>query len=391
MFSTSAASAPPGRLRRIEAEQRRRDLWLPARRQARRPGRRGDPDQGPAGLGLLADRSRIEAAIGESDACAGLRCLSKGASPMPRASIGALPRPGVLRLRLEQGRRRRAVQARWRFGVQGEGNPGSASSRVGSQVEGCVADFDLGQLYAWARKTSESGNMRAKPGRRGLGPHPGLSGRRKRPRRRCAEGLTIYYASVSEEGYLIAAKPGEHDSFKVYELATARTPSSRPSTPSRGHLRRGCDRRDRRDQPSHVVPILSRVVRRPGREGPRRQAELQVLRLGGRRRRPASSRHVTPRASALIAPAGQAGGLLRRDPSKSWQSTNLGLISGSLEDRGGHRSQVLLPDPRVAGPLHPRRADRRLSLPAHGGERGSGPSHREGTCSVLWRRPITPA
>ena len=83
---------------------------------------------------------------------------------------------------------------------------------VGSQVEGCVADFDLGHLYVGEEDVGiwkygaepDSGSDRslvARVGENGLVAD--------------VEGLTIYYASGSK-GYLIASSQG-NDSFKVFE------------------------------------------------------------------------------------------------------------------------------------------------------------------------------
>jgi 3-phytase len=84
--------------------------------------------------------------------------------------------------------------------------------KVGSQVEGCVADLDLGFLYVGEEDVGiwkygaepDSGSERtqvAKVGQHGLVAD--------------VEGLTIYYASGSK-GYLIASSQG-NDSFKVFE------------------------------------------------------------------------------------------------------------------------------------------------------------------------------
>ena len=83
---------------------------------------------------------------------------------------------------------------------------------VGSQVEGCVADHDLGQLYVgeedlgiWKYGAEpDAGSARTLVAR--VGEH-GLTAD--------VEGLTIYYASGSK-GYLIASSQGS-DSFKVYD------------------------------------------------------------------------------------------------------------------------------------------------------------------------------
>jgi 3-phytase len=84
--------------------------------------------------------------------------------------------------------------------------------KVGSQVEGCVADFDLGSLYVaeedvgiWKYDAEpDTGSIRtlvAKVGEHGLTAD--------------LEGLTIYYAAGSK-GYLIASSQG-NDSYKVFE------------------------------------------------------------------------------------------------------------------------------------------------------------------------------
>jgi 3-phytase len=83
---------------------------------------------------------------------------------------------------------------------------------VGSQVEGCVADSDLGQLYVaeedvgiWKYGAEpEAGSTRTLVARVG---EDGLAAD--------VEGLTIYYAS-GPKGYLIASSQG-NDTFKVYE------------------------------------------------------------------------------------------------------------------------------------------------------------------------------
>ena len=83
---------------------------------------------------------------------------------------------------------------------------------VGSQVEGCVADFDLGHLYVGEEDVGiwkygaepDAGSTRALVARVG---ENGLAAD--------VEGLTIYYASGSK-GYVIASSQG-NDSFKVYE------------------------------------------------------------------------------------------------------------------------------------------------------------------------------
>ena len=83
---------------------------------------------------------------------------------------------------------------------------------VGSQVEGCVADQDLGQLYLgeedegiWKYGAEpDAGSSRTLVAR--VGDH-GLTAD--------VEGLTIYYASGSK-GYLIASSQGD-STFKVFE------------------------------------------------------------------------------------------------------------------------------------------------------------------------------
>ena len=102
------------------------------------------------------------------------------------------------------------------YRVEGEGDRIRASRvrviEVGSQVEGCVADFDLGQLYLGEEDVGiwrygaepDSGPARtlvARVGENGLVAD--------------VEGLTIYYASGSK-GYLIASSQG-NDTFKVFE------------------------------------------------------------------------------------------------------------------------------------------------------------------------------
>ena len=99
-----------------------------------------------------------------------------------------------------------------------DGESGSIKARrvrvitVGSQVEGCVADFDLGHLYVGEEDVGiwkygaepDAGATRtlvARVGENGLVAD--------------VEGLTIYYASGSK-GYLIASSQG-NDSYKVYE------------------------------------------------------------------------------------------------------------------------------------------------------------------------------
>jgi 3-phytase len=84
--------------------------------------------------------------------------------------------------------------------------------KVGSQVEGCVADFDLGQLYVGEEDVGiwkygaepDSGSTRSLVTKV---PENGLTAD--------VEGLTIYYASGSK-GYLIASSQGS-DTYKVYE------------------------------------------------------------------------------------------------------------------------------------------------------------------------------
>ena len=96
---------------------------------------------------------------------------------------------------------------------------------VGSQVEGCVADNDLGRLYLGEEDVGiwrygaepDSGSSRtlvARVGENGLEAD--------------VEGLTIYYGSGSK-GYLIASSQG-NDSFKVYETRS-NAPSWRPHRP----------------------------------------------------------------------------------------------------------------------------------------------------------------
>ena len=99
-----------------------------------------------------------------------------------------------------------------------EGGTGSIKAakvrviEVGSQVEGCVVDFGLGQLYVGEEDVGiwrygaepDAGPARtlvAKVGQDGLAAD--------------VEGLTIYYASGSK-GYLIASSQG-NGTFKVYE------------------------------------------------------------------------------------------------------------------------------------------------------------------------------
>ncbi len=83
---------------------------------------------------------------------------------------------------------------------------------VGSTIEGCVADFDLGYLYVseeavgiWKYGAEPDAGSRRTPAAR-VGEH-GLKAD--------VEGLTIYYASGSK-GYLIASSQGA-STFKVYE------------------------------------------------------------------------------------------------------------------------------------------------------------------------------
>ncbi len=86
------------------------------------------------------------------------------------------------------------------------------SITVGSQVEGCVADFDLGNLYVGEEDVGiwkygaepDAGSSRTLVAR--VGDH-GLTAD--------VEGLTIYYASDSK-GYLIASSQGS-STFKVFE------------------------------------------------------------------------------------------------------------------------------------------------------------------------------
>ena len=83
---------------------------------------------------------------------------------------------------------------------------------VGSTIEGCVADFDLGRFYVSEEKVGiwsygaepGSGSTRTLTAR--VGEH-GLQAD--------VEGLTIYYASGTK-GYLIASSQGA-STFKVYE------------------------------------------------------------------------------------------------------------------------------------------------------------------------------
>jgi 3-phytase len=83
---------------------------------------------------------------------------------------------------------------------------------VGSQVEGCVADFDLGQLYVGEEDVGiwkygaepDAGSSRtpvAKVGEHGLTAD--------------VEGLALYYAGASK-GYLIASSQGS-STYNVYE------------------------------------------------------------------------------------------------------------------------------------------------------------------------------
>ena len=86
------------------------------------------------------------------------------------------------------------------------------SIKVGSQVEGCVADFDLGHLYV-AEEDVGIWKYGAEPdagSKRSLVARVGENGLTAD-----VEGLTIYHASGSK-GYLIASSQGS-DSFKVYE------------------------------------------------------------------------------------------------------------------------------------------------------------------------------
>jgi 3-phytase len=84
--------------------------------------------------------------------------------------------------------------------------------KVGSQVEGCVADFGLGYLYVGEEDVGiwkygaepDSGSTRTLVGKVG---ENGLTAD--------VEGLTIYYGSGSK-GYLIASSQGS-DTYKVYE------------------------------------------------------------------------------------------------------------------------------------------------------------------------------
>jgi 3-phytase len=102
----------------------------------------------------------------------------------------------------------------YRLEVEGETIRGKRVRviKVGSQVEGCVADFDLGHLFVGEEDVGiwkygaepDSGPDRtlvARVGENGLVAD--------------VEGLAIYYASGSK-GYLIASSQG-NDSFKVFE------------------------------------------------------------------------------------------------------------------------------------------------------------------------------